>query len=88
MGHRIRGRQQLVIEGAGDSWSLKKGATPYIAFTGSERKCKGLVDNAIRILQYTKYFLRSDPDKRTYCLKLARMGIMALGVGLHRHRPG
>jgi len=42
MADKIRGRQQLVIEGAGDSWTLKEPATPYIAFSGPETKCKGL----------------------------------------------
>ena len=42
MADRIRGRQQLVIEGAGDSWTLKEPATPYIAFSGPETKRKGL----------------------------------------------
>jgi putative transposase len=37
---QIRGRQQLEIEGSDGTWTLKDAATPYIAFSETDTRCK------------------------------------------------
>ena len=39
-----RGERQLGIEGAGETWTLKKLAAPYRVFSGSKTTCKDLCD--------------------------------------------
>ena len=40
MAQVIRGRQDLVINGTGETWTLKEAEIPYDAFPGSKTSCR------------------------------------------------